>query len=139
MGVVMGTKGGVTDGITPVDQTLLERRLDRLETGRDGRKGERPVEGAGECVGELVVGDVGANAPVGSLTFLRLVGVDQLPFPQAPYLVVDDVEDPDRVLNPVGFRLPLGLDLGPRVADEDGLEILEDGLQPQVVVDTPVG
>ena len=62
-----------------------------------------------------------------------------LPLSQASHLVVDEVDDALRVPQPVGVRRRIGRRRRAAVADEHGVVLFPDRLEPEVVVDAAVG
>lgn len=89
--------------------------------------------------GVVVVGDVGREAPVGPLVDLILVGGDEPALAHGARLVVDDVVRVGEPREQVRRRRRLELVRPAAVGAEDGAVVLPDRLQPEVVVNAPVG
>ena len=60
-------KGRVAHRVSPVDQPFLQSLVETFEAGRGLGQRHGAVMRTIERIGELIVGNVGANAPIGSL------------------------------------------------------------------------
>src|SRR6185503_7343142 len=129
---------GVAHRVAPVDQSLLEIVVHSLEPGRRLGEGERALERTVQRIGQLVIMDVGANAPIGAPAGPRLEGVDYLPLAQRPHLIVDEIEDPVGVPRPISLGLLLLLRLAAGIADEHRLIAFPYRLQTEIVVYTAI-
>src|SRR5512134_1640589 len=76
----------VADGVAPVDDALLDDRLQPLETCLQVREQDGLLRRAWERVLRVVVADVRANAPVGATPVTRLERSDDLTLAEAPHL-----------------------------------------------------
>ena len=106
----------IADRITPIDQSLLRCSVEPLQARRQFGKLRRAIQRTLQRIGQLVIRDVGADAPVGTLARSRHEGVDDLALAQRTHLVVDQVQNPVGMPRPVRLRRFLFLGLAAGIA-----------------------
>ncbi|EXI84611.1 MAG: hypothetical protein AW11_03789 [Candidatus Accumulibacter regalis] len=114
-------------------------RGERLEAGRDvlQRGADRVV--AGQWVVVLVVVDRRADSPVRALPTPALEIADQRALAQRAGLVDEDVAYPAELQEVVLERRFIDREGCPGVADENDIDVVEQGFETHVVVDAAVG
>src|SRR5882724_2750983 len=97
----------IADSVSPVNQSFLIQRAEALQTRRDIGELERLLLGTRQSVGQPIISNVCADAPVRTLASFVSVGINHLSLPQTPHLTVDQVQYSQRVNNPIRFGFGL--------------------------------
>jgi len=104
--VNMGAQRRIADGVSPIHEAILNVRRHFLQARRD--IGERfgisglALQGIAR---EPIARKIGADAPVGAAVIASNVGPDKVPLAQAAHLIIDGIEDPQRMARPVVVRI----------------------------------
>ena len=104
----MFAHGGVRHRVTPIHQSILQLFIHSFEAGRRARQFTSACRGARQRLRDLIIRDVGPDAPVRPHSRTSLVRINYLPLTQATDLVINQVKDPAGVIEPLGLRIGLG-------------------------------
>ncbi len=87
----------------------------------------------------MVFANIGPHAPVSSVAQSHLIGSNDLPLAQAPDLIVDELEDPIDMFQPIALRFGLVHCRATAVAYENSVITLPSRFQTQVVIHPAIG
>jgi hypothetical protein len=110
-------KRGVTNCVTPVDQTLLRPVIKARQTRRQRGKFLGGSERTGQRVRSGKLGHVAAGRPVRTLPRLLNVRINQCSLAEITHVIVNEIIDSERMTRPIHMRFTLGYDMTAAVAD----------------------
>jgi hypothetical protein len=134
---------GVANRVTPVDQAFLHIRGHPRKSGWNCGQLPRGGVWGGQYVCDrvgrpTVMSDVGAYSPVGAADSALGVVIQELPFAEAPDLVVDHSKYPLKLARPTDGHCVTVCHVASSVRDKDGRAPFDDRLQSKIVVDAAV-
>ena len=132
-------QGGITERIAPVDEGTLLGIIEWAQTGPDPCQWSDESLIAWQSVGNGISVNIGVDAPIGSVSFLPLIVIDEGELAQSACLVGGDVERSQRLPDPIGLSPFDKGEWRSRITCKHSATAIPDRLKPEIVVDPAVG